>query len=191
MFVDKLQIVKNNIYKYYLIHILLTLFLLLFITLLTHTVIHIIMKALIQRVKYANVKVNTKLVGSIDNGLLVFLGIMNDDTEDDIKWLADKISKLRIFNDENGKMNLSLLDLSYDLLIVSQFTLFASTKKGNRPSFIQAAKPDIAIPLYDKSIAYFKSLGIRVEQGLFGGDMKVELLNDGPVTISIDTKNKE
>ncbi len=150
------------------------------------------MRAVIQRVSKASVTVEEKIIGEIKNGLLVLLGIEDADTTEDIEWLCSKIVNLRIFNDDNGIMNISIKDIDGDILLVSQFTLHASTKKGNRPSYIKASKPDIAIPLYEKMIAQLeKDLNKKIETGLFGADMKVELLNDGPVTIIIDTKNKE
>lgn len=149
------------------------------------------MKAVIQRVSKASVTIEDKKVVSIDNGLLVLLGIVAEDTEEDIKWLVNKIANCRIFNDDNQVMNLSLIDSKGDIIVVSQFTLHASTKKGNRPSYIKAARPDVAIPLYE---AFVKSirlvLGKPVQTGQFGADMKVELVNDGPVTIIMDSKNK-
>ena len=149
------------------------------------------MKAVIQRVSRASVTINKEKVANIKNGLLILLGIVNDDTQEDINWLSKKIINLRIFNDENGVMNTSLIQSDGDAIIVSQFTLQASTKKGNRPSYIKAAKPDLAIPLYEDFINKFEiNLGKKVQTGEFGADMKVELLNDGPVTIIIDTKNK-
>lgn len=150
------------------------------------------MRAVIQRTSHASVKVDGQITGQIQKGLLVLLGIEDADTNEDIEWLSGKIVNLRIFDDENGVMNLSLKDIDGDLLIVSQFTLHASTKKGNRPSYIKASKPDIAIPLYEKmKTQLVTDLGKQIQAGIFGADMKVELLNDGPVTIVIDTKNKE
>lgn len=150
------------------------------------------MKAIIQRVSKASVTINNKKVADIKNGLLVLLGIVNEDTSDDISWLSKKISNLRIFNDDQGVMNKSIINNKGDIIIVSQFTLHASTKKGNRPSYIKAAKPDIAIPLYEAFIKQVETdLNKKVQTGQFGADMKVELLNDGPVTIIIDSKNKE
>jgi len=150
------------------------------------------MKAVIQRVTKASVSVNQKIISQIDNGLLIFLGIAKDDTEEDVIWLSKKIANLRIFNDEQGVMNLSLLNVKADAIIVSQFTLMASTKKGNRPSYVNAAKPEISIPLYHKFIQQFESeIGKKVGAGIFGADMKIKLLNDGPVTIIINSKNKE
>lgn len=149
------------------------------------------MKAVIQRVSEASVTIEGEKVADINNGLLILLGITDDDTKEDIDWLSKKINNLRVFNDENNVMNKSLIDSNGDAIIVSQFTLQASTKKGNRPSYIKAAKPAIAIPLYEEFIHQFeKDLGKKVQTGKFGADMKVALLNDGPVTIIIDTKNK-
>lgn len=150
------------------------------------------MRATIQRVTTASVRVDGKVISKISNGLLIFLGIEDADTVDDIKWLSNKIVNLRIFNDEEGVMNLSLQQEEGEALVISQFTLHASTKKGNRPSYIKAAKPEIAIPLYESFVAQLeKDLGKKVRTGVFGADMKVALLNDGPVTIQIDTKNRE
>ena len=150
------------------------------------------MRATIQRVTTASVTVDGKVISKISNGLLIFLGIEDADTVDDIKWLSNKIVNLRIFNDEEGVMNLSLQQEEGEALVISQFTLHASTKKGNRPSYIKAAKPEIAIPLYESFVAQLeKDLGKKVGTGIFGADMKVALLNDGPVTIQIDTKNRE
>lgn len=150
------------------------------------------MRAVIQRVAKASVTVDGKITGEIKTGLLVLLGIEDADGEDDIKWLSAKMVALRIFNDENGVMNKSVQEMGGDVLLVSQFTLHASTKKGNRPSYIRASKPDFAIPMYEKMIAQLETdLGKKIATGIFGADMKVELLNDGPVTIVIDTKNKE
>ena len=149
------------------------------------------MIATIQRVSEASVKISGDTHGSIQSGLLVLLGIENADTIEDIKWLVGKIIKLRIFADQNGVMNLSLEDVEGDILVISQFTLHASTKKGNRPSYIKASKPEIAIPLYEGFIAQInRTLGRPAETGKFGADMQVHLTNDGPVTIIIDTKNK-
>ncbi len=149
------------------------------------------MKAVIQRVSHASVTINNKKVASIKSGLLILLGIVNEDTQEDINWLAKKIANLRIFADEDGVMNKSLIDINGEAIVVSQFTLQANTKKGNRPSYIKAAKPDIAIPLYETYVKQLEQeLGKTVQTGEFGADMKVELLNDGPVTIIIDTKNK-
>ena len=150
------------------------------------------MRATIQRVTTASVTVDGKVISKISNGLLIFLGIEDADTVDDIMWLSNKIVNLRIFNDGDGVMNLSLLQEEGEALVISQFTLHASTKKGNRPSYIKAAKPEIAIPLYESFVAQLeKDLGKKVGTGVFGADMKVALLNDGPVTIQIDTKNRE
>ena len=149
------------------------------------------MKAVIQRVSKASVTIEGQKVASINLGLLILLGIVNDDTQDDIKWLSNKISNLRVFSDANGVMNESLLQTQGDAIVVSQFTLHASTKKGNRPSYIKAAKPDVAIPLYKAFVEQLEmDLGKSIQTGEFGADMKVELLNDGPVTIIIDTKDK-
>lgn len=150
------------------------------------------MRSVIQRVSQASVTVEGKITGEIKTGLLVLLGIEDADNEEDIKWLSNKIVNLRIFNDEQGVMNRSLTDVNGAILLVSQFTLHASTKKGNRPSYIKASKPGIAIPLYEKMIRQLETdLQNKIETGIFGADMKVALLNDGPVTIVIDTKNKE
>lgn len=150
------------------------------------------MRAVIQRVSKASVTIDGKVHSQIGDGLLVLLGIEDADTDGDIEWLSGKIVNLRIFNDENGVMNLSVTDKKGEVMLVSQFTLHASTKKGNRPSYIKASKPDIAIPLYEKMIHQLSAdLGQAIKTGEFGADMKVELLNDGPVTIVIDTKNKE
>lgn len=149
------------------------------------------MRAVLQRIKESKVEVNEKIIGSIKNGLLILLGIEESDSMNDIDWLSNKILNMRIFSDEKGLMNLSVLDIKGELLIVSQFTLHASTKKGNRPSFIKAAKPEVAIPLYEKFIAKMKESNLNIETGEFGADMKVSLINDGPVTIIIDSKNKE
>lgn len=149
------------------------------------------MRTVIQRVTKASVTVNGEKISAIDGGLLILVGIENADAQDDIDWLTNKIANLRIFNDEDGIMNKSLVDVNGDVIVVSQFTLHASTKKGNRPSYIKAARPDVAIPLYEAFIATLESkLGKKVGTGVFGADMKVELLNDGPVTIMIDTKDK-
>lgn len=150
------------------------------------------MRVVIQRVSEASVIINNEVKGAIKKGLLILLGIENDDNQDDIKWLCGKINRLRIFNDPNGQMNLSVQDVGGDFLVISQFTLHASTKKGNRPSYIKAAKPDIAIPLYEKFINLLEQeSGKKIQTGKFGADMKVQLINDGPVTIIIDTKNKK
>ena len=150
------------------------------------------MRAVIQRVTKASVTIEGKVNGQIANGLLVLMGIENADTEEDIKWLSSKIVNLRVFNDEKGVMNISVKEIAGDILLISQFTLHASTKKGNRPSYIKASKPDIAIPIYEKMIEQLSiDLGKQIQTGIFGADMKIELLNDGPVTIVIDTRNKE
>jgi len=150
------------------------------------------MRAIIQRVTKASVAVEGKEVANIGKGLLILVGIEDADGSDDIEWLTKKIVNLRIFNDENGVMNRSLLQENGDALVVSQFTLHAATKKGNRPSYIKAAKPEIAIPLYTDFVASLEQqMGKKVGTGIFGADMKVDLLNDGPVTIFMDTKRKE
>lgn len=150
------------------------------------------MRALIQRVKNASVTIEGKIVSEIKQGYLIFLGIEIDDTQDDIDWLSGKIARLRIFSDENDAMNLSVSDIGGNCLVVSQFTLHASTKKGNRPSFIKAARPEIAIPLYEKFLLHLeKETGKDVKAGIFGAMMDVTLVNDGPVTIWIDSKNRE
>ena len=149
------------------------------------------MKAVIQRVQKASVTVNGAKISEIEKGILLLLGVAENDTLEDITWLTKKIANLRIFNDENGVMNTSLIDVDGEAIVVSQFTLQASTKKGNRPSYLKAAKPEIAIPMYEKFVKQFElELGKSVQTGEFGADMKVELLNDGPVTIIIDTKEK-
>ena len=150
------------------------------------------MRAVIQRVSDASVTIDEKITGAIKAGLLVFLGIEDADTTEDIEWLSGKIVNLRIFNDENGVMNVSVKESNGDILVVSQFTLHASTKKGNRPSYLKASKPEFAIPMYEKFVQQLgNDLGKTVSTGVFGADMKMDLLNDGPVTIVIDTKNKE
>lgn len=150
------------------------------------------MKAVIQRVSHSSVTIENKIVAEIQKGLLILIGIEEADSQEDIVWLTSKIANLRIFGDENDVMNLSLKDIDGDAIVVSQFTLHALTKKGNRPSYIKAAKPDIAIPLYRNFIAQMElEIGKKVQTGQFGADMKVSLINDGPVTIIIDTKNKE
>ena len=150
------------------------------------------MRAVIQRVTKASVTVDNNITGRVGLGLLVLLGIEDADTIQDIVWLSNKILNLRIFNDEEGVMNKSVIDVGGNILLISQFTLHASTKKGNRPSYIKASKPETAIPLYENMIHQLEmDMGRTIEKGVFGGDMKVELLNDGPVTIVIDTKNKE
>lgn len=150
------------------------------------------MKAVIQRVSQASVTINTKKVASINSGLLVLLGIVDDDAVEDITWLSNKIVNMRIFPDAEGVMNNSILDNQGDIIVVSQFTLHANTKKGNRPSYIKAAKPDVAIPLYEDFIKKIEQdLGKQIQTGEFGADMQVALINDGPVTIIMDTKNKD
>ena len=150
------------------------------------------MKVVIQRVSEASVYVNNEKTAQIANGLLVLLGIEDADTHDDVQWLTSKIINLRIFNDENGVMNRSVKEVEGDIIVVSQFTLHASTKKGNRPSYIKSAKPTIAVPLYNTFIQYLQSEFSRhIQTGQFGADMKVALINDGPVTILIDSKNRE
>jgi D-tyrosyl-tRNA(Tyr) deacylase len=150
------------------------------------------MRVVIQRVLEASVVVDEKIVGSIKNGLLVLLGIEDADTEEDIHWLSNKIVGLRLFDDAEGVMNLSVKDIEGDILLVSQFTLMASTKKGNRPSYIKASKPPIAVPLYEQMIAAITTvLEKDIQTGIFGSDMKVSLINNGPVTITIDSKIKE
>lgn len=149
------------------------------------------MKAVLQRVSRASVTIEGEISAKIDDGLLILLGIEDADSHDDIEWLCRKIINMRIFGDQNGAMNISLKDIDGDAIVVSQFTLHASTKKGNRPSFIRAAKPDFAKPMYEKFIDQFqKELGKKIGTGEFGADMKVDLLNDGPVTILIDSKEK-
>ena len=149
------------------------------------------MRTVIQRVQHCSVTINNEVFSSIENGLLVLLGVEDADTPDDIKWLTNKIVNLRIFNDDDGVMNKSVLDINGEILVVSQFTLHASTKKGNRPSYLKASKPPIAIPLYESFVASLSTFGLPIKTGQFGADMKVELLNDGPTTICIDTKNRE
>lgn len=150
------------------------------------------MKVVIQRVSKAAVTIDNKEKSAIKVGLLVFIGIEDADADEDIKWLSNKIVNLRVFDDENKIPNLSVKDVNGDILLISQFTLHASTKKGNRPSYLKASKAEIALPLYQKMIRQLKNdLGKEIFTGGFGGDMKVELLNDGPITILIDTKNKE
>jgi len=154
--------------------------------------IYSIMRILIQRISRASVTIDNVIKSAISEGLVIFVGIENEDTKEDIDWLCNKIANLRVFNDENGVMNLSVVDIDGEVLVVSQFTLHASIRKGNRPSYIKAAKPDIAIALYEQ---FYTSLGQLlkkdVQTGEFGADMKVELINDGPVTIWIDSKIKE
>lgn len=150
------------------------------------------MRAVIQRVTEASCKVDDKITGQIDLGFLVLLGVENADTQDDAEWLAQKIANMRVFGDENGLMNKSLTDIDGNILLISQFTLFASTKKGNRPGFTRAAKPDKAIPLYEEMIKQLSTLlNKEIQTGIFGADMKISLINDGPVTIIVDTKNRE
>ncbi len=150
------------------------------------------MKAVIQRVTHAGVTIDNKVKSEIKTGLLVLVGIEDADTDEDMEWLSNKLVNLRIFDDENKVPNISVKDMGGDILLVSQFTLQASTKKGNRPSYIKASKPDIAIPMYEKMISRLEAdLGKKIYTGEFGADMKVQLLNDGPITIVIDTKNKE
>lgn len=150
------------------------------------------MRVVLQRVSEASVTINGKVNGTIGDGLLILVGIEEADTKEDINWLCNKILKMRIFNDEDGVMNCSLQDINGEVLVISQFTLHASTKKGNRPSYIKAAKPEIAIPLYNEFLLEMENqLGKKVEKGIFGADMKVSLTNDGPVTIMIDSKSRE
>lgn len=150
------------------------------------------MRALIQRVSAAEVTVEGKVNGKTGQGLMILLGVENADTEEDIKWLTTKISKLRVFDDENGVMNLSVLDIDGDVMVVSQFTLHASVKKGNRPSYIRAARPEISKPMYHKFVKEMEQItGKPVATGDFGANMQISLVNDGPVTIWIDSKNKE
>ena len=150
------------------------------------------MKTVVQRVSQASVTIDSKIVADIQKGLLVLVGIEDADTQEDINWLCQKITNLRIFGDENDVMNLSVKDIDGEIIVVSQFTLHASTKKGNRPSYLKASKPEVAIPMYENFVKHIeKELGKKVQTGIFGADMKVLLLNDGPVTIQIDSKNKE
>jgi D-tyrosyl-tRNA(Tyr) deacylase len=150
------------------------------------------MRLVIQRVSEASVTVDGVVTGAIGKGLLVLMGVEDADTIEDIQWLSSKVVNLRIFDDENGTMNFGVKDVDGEILLVSQFTLHASTKKGNRPSYIRAAKPDIAVPMYESMIAQLTTdLGKKIQTGVFGADMKVQLLNDGPVTITMDSKNKE
>ncbi|HEX8331246.1 MAG TPA: D-aminoacyl-tRNA deacylase [Segetibacter sp.] len=150
------------------------------------------MRVVVQRVSEASVKVNEEICGAIHTGLLVLLGIEDADTIEDIEWLSNKITSLRIFNDEQGIMNLSIKDVGGDILLVSQFTLHASTKKGNRPSYMKASKAEFATLMYEKMIAQLEDdIGKKISTGIFGANMKVQLLNDGPVTIYIDSKNRE
>ncbi|TKC13149.1 D-tyrosyl-tRNA(Tyr) deacylase [Pedobacter polaris] len=150
------------------------------------------MRAVIQRVTQASCKVDDQITGEIENGFLVLLGIEDADTQEDLEWLAQKIAGMRVFGDENDLMNKSLADINGNILLISQFTLFAATKKGNRPGFTRAARPDKAIPMYEEMIKQLSTLlNKKIQCGIFGADMKVSLLNDGPVTIVMDTKNKE
>ena len=150
------------------------------------------MRVVIQRVSFAHVKIDEKMQGSIDKGLLVLLGIEEADGEEDVKWLGNKIVNLRVFDDEEGVMNRSVTEIRGGILLISQFTLLASTKKGNRPGYSRAAKPEMARSLYERMIIQLESdLERKIQTGVFGGDMKVELLNDGPVTIIVDSKNRE
>ncbi len=150
------------------------------------------MRAVIQRVTRASVTIDSKIHAAIEEGLLVLFGIEDADTDEDIEWLSGKIVNLRIFNDNDGVMNICIKEMGGNILLISQFTLHASAKKGNRPSYIKASKPDFAVPLYEKTIQQLSlDLGKEIKSGIFGADMKVELLNDGPVTIIIDTKNRE
>lgn len=150
------------------------------------------MRVLIQRVKEASVTVDNDVISLIHNGLLVFVGITDEDNREDILWLTKKIANIRLFDDENGVMNLSVMEAGGDILAVSQFTLMASTKKGNRPSYIKAAKPEISVPLYEEFCSEMElAVNKPIQRGVFGADMKVRLLNDGPVTIFIDSKNRE
>lgn len=150
------------------------------------------MKAVIQRVSRASVTIQGRVKAAVNNGLLVLLGIEDADSREDLEWLSKKIVSLRIFDDKDGVMNVSVKDIDGEILLISQFTLFASTKKGNRPSYIRAGRPDVALPLYQKMIAQLETdLEKKIETGEFGADMKVELLNNGPVTIIIDSKNRE
>ena len=150
------------------------------------------MKAVIQRVSQSSVTINEEIVAQIQQGLLVLVGIEDADIQEDINWLTSKIANLRIFEDENEVMNLSLKDINGEMIVVSQFTLHAATKKGNRPSYIKASKPEVAIPLYESFVQQMEiELGKKIQTGQFGADMKVSLVNEGPVTIIIDTKNKE
>jgi D-tyrosyl-tRNA(Tyr) deacylase len=150
------------------------------------------MRAVLQRVTEASCKVEGKITGEIKTGFLVLLGVEDADTDDDLQWLAQKIVSMRVFGDENGLMNKALADVNGDILLISQFTLFASTKKGNRPGFTRAARPDKAIPMYEQMIKTLEELtNKKVAAGIFGADMKISLLNDGPVTIIMDTKDKD
>ncbi len=148
------------------------------------------MKSVIQRVSQASVTIDDVVVGEIQKGFMILLGITHTDTEKDVKWMVDKIAGLRVFEDENGKMNLSLEDVEGELLIVSQFTLYGDARKGRRPSFIDAARPEKAIPLYEKFVEMAREKGVKVATGEFGADMKVSLINDGPVTLIVDSPEK-
>ena len=150
------------------------------------------MRAIIQRVSSASCSIEGKISGQIGKGFMILLGIEDNDTEEDLNWLAQKISNMRIFSDENGLMNKALNDVQGNILLISQFTLFASTKKGNRPGFTRSAKPEVAIPFYEKMIIELGQLtGTKIQTGVFGADMQISLVNDGPVTIIIDTKSRE
>ena len=150
------------------------------------------MRAIIQRVSTASCSIEGKISGEIGLGFMILLGIENSDTDEDLSWLAQKISNMRIFSDENGLMNKALADVQGNILLISQFTLFASTKKGNRPGFTRSAKPEFAIPLYEKMIRELGQLtGTKIQTGVFGADMQISLVNDGPVTIIMDTKSRE
>lgn len=150
------------------------------------------MRAVIQRVSSASCSIEGKISGQIGKGFMILLGIEDNDTDEDLNWLAQKISNMRIFSDENGLMNKALADVQGNILLISQFTLFASTKKGNRPGFTRSAKPDLAVPLYEKMIKELGQLtGTKIQTGVFGADMQISLVNDGPVTIIMDTKSRE
>lgn len=150
------------------------------------------MRAVLQRVSEASCKVEGKTTGNIDKGLVILLGVSIDDTEEDLQWLAQKIAGMRIFSDDAGLMNKSISEVGGRILLISQFTLFAQTKKGNRPSYIRAAKPDMAIPMYERMIKVLGELTLtQIETGIFGADMKISLVNDGPVTIILDTKDRD
>lgn len=149
------------------------------------------MRIVVQRATEASVVIDNLVHGAINQGFVLLLGFEDEDTAEDVDWLVSKIHQMRIFSDDEGKMNLSIADIQGEILLISQFTLFASTKKGNRPGFTKAARPEKAIPLYEYTIQAFKQTGLKVETGQFGADMKVQLINDGPVTIIMDSKNKE